>query len=171
MGGKITNLNHNEEDMEKKANDFNELQKKKYGEIDPFFHDFDYNKDGSLDDKEFRDAIKSYINIHPEKEKNMNELLNNLDIGNGNPIMLEDFRKIMMIYLSDEMSLETMIDVFKCFDKNLEGQIGTNEIRHVFGKLGLNLTQEEAKELVIEADTDGDEVMDFEEFLKIMIAK
>jgi Ca2+-binding EF-hand superfamily protein len=56
-------------------------------------------------------------------------------------------------------------------DKNLEGQIGANEIKHVFSKLGLNLSQEEARELVCEADTDGDEVMDFEEFLKIMIAK
>ncbi len=59
----------------------------------------------------------------------------------------------------------------RCMDKNLEGQIGANEIKHVFSKLGLNLSQEEARELVCEADTDGDEVMDFEEFLKIMIAK
>jgi calcium-binding protein CML len=64
-----------------------------------------------------------------------------------------------------------MIDVFKCMDKNLEGQIGANEVKHVFSKLGLNLSIDDARELIGEADTDGDEVMDFEEFLKIMIAK
>jgi Ca2+-binding EF-hand superfamily protein len=102
-----------EEDLENKAKEFVDLQKKKYGEIDPFFHEFDYNKDGVLDDKEFRQAIRSYIRVHPEKEKNLSELINNLDIGVNNPIGLEDFRKIMTIYLSDEMNLENMIDVFK----------------------------------------------------------
>lgn len=160
-----------ENDLEAQAKEFVDLQKKKYGEIDPFFNDYDYNKDGTLSESEFRDAILAYINIHPEKEKNLQELLNNLDIGMNYQITLDDFRKIMTIYLSDEMQLENMIDVFKCFDKNLEGQIGTNEIKHVFSKLGLNLTIEEARELVLESDTDGDEVMDFEEFLKIMIAK
>ena len=160
-----------EEDLDAKAKDFAEAQKKKYGEIDPFFHEFDFNKDGSLDEKEFKEAIRSYIRVHPDKEKHLNELLNNLDVGYTNPICLEDFRKIMMIYLSEEMGLENMIDVFKCMDKNLEGQIGANEVKHVFSKLGLNLSIEEARELIGEADTDGDEVMDFEEFLKIMIAK
>ncbi len=170
MGGATSQIAP-EDDLEKKARDFVELQKRKYGEIDPFFHEFDYNKDGHLDDREFRDAIRSYISVHPEMEKNLTELLNNLDIGLNNPIGLEDFRKIMTIYLSDELNLENMIDVFKCMDKNLEGQIGAQEIKHVFSKLGMNLTLEEAKELVNEADTDGDETMDFEEFLKIMIAK
>ena len=160
-----------EEDLEAKAKEFAEAQKKKYGEIDPFFHEFDFNKDGSLDEREFKEAVRSYMRVHPEKEKDLNELLNNLEVGVNNPIVLEDFRKIMMIYLCEEMSLENMIDVFKCLDKNLEGQIGANEVKHVFSKLGLNLSIEEARELIGEADTDGDEVMDFEEFLKIMIAK
>ena len=76
-----------------------------------------------------------------------------------------------MIYLSDEVCFENMIDVFKCFDKNLVGEVGSDEIRHVFGKLGMNLTIEEARELIQEGDTDGDEVMDFEEYIKIMLAK
>ena len=171
MGAKITKVLEEEEDSEKKVKNFADLEKKKYGEIDPFFHEFDYNKDGTLNDREFKEAIRSYIRVHPEKEKNMLDLINNLEIGINNPMSLEDFRKIMVIYLSDEMNLENLVDVFKCMDKNMENQIGAQEIKHVFSKLGLNLTAEEARELVLEADTDGDETMDFEEFLKIMIAK
>ena len=158
-----------EDEMESKAKKFHEEQKKKYGQIDPFFHEFDYNKDGTLDDPEFRDAIKSYIKVYPEKEKNMLELLDNLDT--ANEITLEEFRKIMIMYVSDDLSLECLVDVFKCMDKNMMGQIGAQEIKHVFSKLGLNITSEEAKELMVEADTDGDETLDFEEFLKIMISK
>jgi calmodulin len=148
-----------------------EIEKQKYGEIDLFFHKFDYNNVNFLNDKEFREAIKAYVKIHPEKEKNLNELILHLDLGVHTQIYLDDFRKIMTIYLEDEMKIENMIDVFKCFDKNLQGQIGTSEIKHVFSKLGLNLTDEEALELIKESDVDGDETMDFEEFLKIMIAK
>ena len=161
----------NEEDLDKKTNDYKEIMKKKYGEIDPYFHEFDFNRDGTLNEVEFKEAIKSFMRAHPEKEANLNELLDNLEIGVKNPIALDEFRKIMDIYLSDQLTMENFIDVFKCMDKKKEGQIGVEEVKHVFSKLGLNLTPEEARELVLEADTDGDETMDFEEFLKIMISK
>ena len=170
MGSKNSKLSE-DESSEGNHKQYMEMEKKKYGEIDPFFHEFDYNKNGSLSENEFKEAIKNFIKIHPEKEKNLNELITNLDIGLNNPIGLEDFRKIMEIYLSDDINLDSLVYVFKTMDKNMQNQIGAKEIQHVFSKLGLNLSDEEARELVLEADTDGDETMDFEEFLKIMIAK
>jgi Ca2+-binding EF-hand superfamily protein len=41
----------------------------------------------------------------------------------------------------------------------------------VFAKLGLNLTDEESLSLVREGDNDGDDVVDFHEFISIMISK
>lgn len=170
MGGKVTKI-QDEEQLNKMADMVAEKEKAKYGEIDRFFKEFDYNGDNTLGQKEFVYAIKAYIKLHPDKEENLNDLILHFDSNSESVITLEEFRRIMIVYLSNDISIEHMIDVFKCFDKNLNGMIGANEIKHVFSKLGLNLTPEEAKTLVEEGDVDGDQTLDFEEFLKIMIAK
>lgn len=168
----LVKLNANEEDdIEKRNKELEEKEKAKYGEIDSFFIKYDLNGNGVLDDSEFEKAIKSYMELHPEKRTNMSELLNDLDIGCGNLIHLDDFRKIMLAYLSDDVALENIIDVYRSFDKSLTGAIVADELKHVFSKLGLNISNEEAHELVKEADSDGDGNIDFEEFLKMMISK
>lgn len=155
MGNK-NSAEKDEKESNKIADAVREEDKKMYGEIDQYFYKFDFDKNKALNEMEFREAIKNYIKMHPEKEKSMTELINSLEVDKDNQISLDDFRKIMMVYSKDEISLETLIDVFKCFDKNMQGYIGANEIRHVFSKLGLNITMEEAKELVQEADSDGE---------------
>lgn len=45
------------------------------------------------------------------------------------------------------------------------------EIRHVMTNLGEKLTDEEVEEMVREADVDGDRQINYEEFVKIMMAK
>ncbi len=170
MGGAIIKANE-DEDLAKRANEIEQLEKKKYGEIDQFFHKFDSQGNGALDDKEFEEAIKAYISMHPEKKNNLNDLLNNLEIGNSSQIRITEFRKIMIAYLTDDVSIENLIDVYRCFDKNLMGSVGASELKHVFSKLGLNISNEEALELVREADADDDGSIDFEEFVKMMISK
>ena len=160
-----------EDDIEKRNKELEEKEKAKYGEIDSFFYKCDGDGNNSLDDEEFEQAIKSYMELHPEKKTNMAELLNDLDVGAGNLIYLEDFRKIMLAYLSDDVALENVVDVYRSFDKACSGGISAAELKHVFSKLGLNISNEEADELVREADSDGDGGVDFEEFLKMMISK
>jgi Ca2+-binding EF-hand superfamily protein len=168
----LVKLNANEDnDIEKRCKELQEKEKNKFGVIDSFFYKFDINVDNYLEIQEFEDAIKSYIDLHPEKRLNMLELLNDLAIDTGDKISIDDFRRIMIAYLSDDIALENIIDVYKCFDKSLNGRISPQELKHVFSKLGLNLYNEEANDLAKEADSNKDLSIDFEEFLKIMITK
>ena len=89
----------------------------------------------------------------------------------SNPIKKEEFREMMSLYTGAGDIEENIIDVFKLFDKNLDGKIGCEEICHVFGKIGLNLNAEQGQKLVTEADKDGDNCLDFDEFIKIIISK
>ena len=45
------------------------------------------------------------------------------------------------------------------------------ELRHVMTNLGEKLTDEEVDEMIREADVDGDGQINYEEFVKMMMAK
>lgn len=142
-----------------------------YGEFDKFFVKYDEDRNGKLNQLEFQECIKGFISLHPEHEKNLIELLQNLEIHNDNQLTKEEFRKIMAVYSSDEISIDTLIEVFRCFDLQSQGKVGPEEIKHVFFKLGFNIDYNEAIALVKDASLDVDNEVDFEEFIKILISK
>ncbi len=49
--------------------------------------------------------------------------------------------------------------------------ISAAELRHVMTNLGEKLTDEEVDEMIREADVDGDGQINYEEFVKMMMAK
>ena len=57
------------------------------------------------------------------------------------------------------------------FDKDQNGFIFAAELRQVMTNLGEKLTDEEVEEMIWEADVDGDGHIDYDEFVKVMIAK
>ena len=57
------------------------------------------------------------------------------------------------------------------FDKDGNGFISAAELRHVMTNLGEKLTDEEVDEMIREADVDGDGQVNYDEFVKMMMAK
>ena len=55
------------------------------------------------------------------------------------------------------------------FDKNGDGFISVDELRHVMTSLGEPMTIEEAEECIREVDTDGDGRVNYEEFIQMMM--
>merc|ERR1711884_448484 len=66
---------------------------------------------------------------------------------------------------------EELIEAFKVFDRDGNGFISAAELRHVMTNLGEKLTDEEVDEMIREADVDGDGQINYEEFVKMMMAK
>jgi len=64
-----------------------------------------------------------------------------------------------------------LVEAFKVFDRDGNGFISAAELRHVMTNLGEKLTDEEVDEMIREADVDGDGQINYEEFVKMMMAK
>lgn len=173
MGNKESTAvqNAEEEEDKLKVQEQIEMEKLKYGVFDDIFDKFDYDCNGYLDESEIHMALKSYIQKHKDQKAQVEDLLNQLEISGDYKLNKEDFRNMMICFVGNKDPIDEIIDVFKVFDKNLSAQIGPTELAHVFAKLGLNLTEEESRILVQEGDNDGDSVIDFHEFIAIMISK
>ncbi|XP_028760454.1 probable calcium-binding protein CML41 [Neltuma alba] len=59
-------------------------------------------------------------------------------------------------------------EVFRRFDGNGDGKISAYELRSYFGSIGENLTHEEAEGVIRDLDSDGDNLLDMEDFMKLM---
>jgi calmodulin len=73
--------------------------------------------------------------------------------------------------LQDTDSEAELLEAFKVFDKDGNGFISAEELRHVMTNLGEKLTDEEVNEMIREADQDGDGQVDYSEFVKMMLSK
>ncbi len=54
---------------------------------------------------------------------------------------------------------------------NVDHLVSCLQLRHVMTNLGEKLTDEEVDEMIREADVDGDGQVNYEEFVKMMMAK
>ena len=73
--------------------------------------------------------------------------------------------------MKDTDSDEELKEAFWVFDKDQNGLISAAELRHVMTNIGEKLTDEEVEEMIREADVDGEGQIDYDEFVKVMMAK
>jgi len=59
-------------------------------------------------------------------------------------------------------------EVFKYFDGDGDGKISAYELRSYFGSIGEHMSHEEAERVINYLDADGDSLLDFNDFIKLM---
>lgn len=75
----------------------------------------------------------------------------------------------MMARKMQEVDVENDIrEAFRVFDKENKGYITASELRHIMTNLGEKLSDDEADEMLMEADRDGDGQIDYEGILFIV---
>ncbi|KAG2302428.1 hypothetical protein Bca4012_060733 [Brassica carinata] len=70
---------------------------------------------------------------------------------------------------SSSLNVDELRTVFDYIDANSDGKISGTELQSCVSLLGGALSSREAEEVVKISDVDGDGLMDFEEFLKLMM--
>ena len=98
-------------------------------------------------------------------------MINEVDADGNGTIDFPEFLSLMARKMKDTDTEEELIEAFKVFDRDGNSFISAVELRHVMTNLGEKLTDEEVDEMIREADVDGDGQTNYEEFVKMVMAK
>ncbi|XP_022739925.1 probable calcium-binding protein CML41 [Durio zibethinus] len=63
---------------------------------------------------------------------------------------------------------DEMREVFRYFDGDGDGKISALELRAYFGSIGEYMSHEDAQGVINDLDSDGDSMLDYQDFLKLM---
>lgn len=132
------------------------------------FMRFDMDSDGSLTQLELAALLRS-LGLKPTGDQ-LHVLLSNMD-SNGNGYV--EFNELVDVILPDMneevlVNQEQLIEVFRSFDRDGNGNITASELVGSMAKMGHPLTYRELSDMMREADTNGDGVISFHEFATIM---
>lgn len=149
-------------------------ENQKYKEIDQLFYEHNKSNSGYLTSAELNEAVNEFHkrkSNDPELKLKIESIIAQLDFENVNKVTLEGFRTLFSSILYENIMLNELIHLFKAFDKKKDGKICANEIKHIFKNLGLNIDDDVSAQLVAEASLSKRNFIDFEEFIRAIIAK
>ncbi|KAL0676711.1 hypothetical protein Bca4012_004692 [Brassica carinata] len=157
---------------------------------------FDKDGDGCITADELATVIRSLDQNPTEQE--LQDMINEIDSDGNGTIEFSEFLNLMANKIQETDADEELKEAFKVFDKDQNGYISAsekvsvlrrrkvnclrlraswhgdflddNELRHVMISLGEKLTDEEVDQMIKEADLDGDGQVNYDEFVRMMMA-
>ena len=148
---------------------FDNLPKNKIDEYKKIFNSHSKDQDWSVNTSELANIFKS-INIDASDEE-IKEIIDKLDLENKTEINYEEFLSIINQKDKDVDEEEEVLKAFKVFDKEGNGLININELKHIMLTVGKNLSEPEINDMLKEADIDGDGYINYEEFVRSLMTK
>ncbi|XP_022849765.1 calmodulin-like protein 8 isoform X1 [Olea europaea var. sylvestris] len=159
------------------------LSEEQIVEFKEAFSLFDKDGDGCITIEELATVIRSF-DLNPT-EKELEEIINEVDSDGNGTIEFAEFLNLMAnqikikyvhicikskraFFYQEDDAEEELKEAFKVFDKDQNGYISANELRHVMINLGEKLTDEEVDQMIREADQDGDGQVNYDEFVQMM---
>lgn len=135
-------------------------------EIKEAFHVFDNNGDGCITATELKKLVTSLgYNI---TEAELMDMMNQIDSDGNGAIDFPEFLALMTKNLEDCDPEDILLESFKVFDRDGSGFIGVSELDRVFKLLGQEFKDYEIEAMIKAADADGDGLVGWEDFTKMM---
>ena len=106
---------------------------------------------------------------NPSKER-IEELIVQVDYDCNGTVDFNEFICLMVKTLTEaDREEEELVNVFKRFDVNGDGEITWQDLVQIFTELGHDIDEEEAKEMIHFFDRDEDNSINFLEFVQLMM--
>ncbi len=160
--GKMTSKTQNQ--MNKRVR--NELTEEQRQEIKEAFDLFDTDSSGVIDAKELKVAMRA-LGFEPKKD-DVRKILQEIDRNGDGVIKFDEFIEIMTTKMMERDPVEEMRKAFQLICEEGHDKITLKSLMKVAKELGENMTTDELKEMIEEADRDDDGEIGEEDFIKIM---
>lgn len=138
-------------------------------EIREAFNLFDTDGTGMIDPKELKAAMQSLG--FEAKNPTIYQLISDLERSRAGPIDFEDFLDEITSKLGDRETRDGIHKIFALFDDDRTGTLSFKNLKRVAKELGETMTDEELREMIERADSNGDGEISFEDFYLIMTKK
>ena len=148
---------------------FDNIVSNKEKEIKDIFDKYDSNRDGNVTSDELANILKA-ININVSDEE-IKEIIEELELEGNNEINYENFVSIVNRREKDVDTEEEVLKAFKFFDKEGNGLININDLKHIMITVSKNLSELEIDDMLKEADLDMDGFINYEEFIRSLLTK
>ena len=133
------------------------------------FEMYDKNKDNNVNSLELANIFKA-LNIDVTDEE-IKQMISEVDLEGNGEINFEDFITIVNRRGKESDTEEEVLRAFKIFDKEGNGLISITDLRHIILDGGCELSEEELNDMLIDADTDMDGFVNYEEFIRLLLTK
>ena len=98
-------------------------------------------------------------------------MIKEVDLNSDGKIELDEFITLMSRNSPDTQTEDEVINAFRVFDKEGNGLSATAELKHIMMTIGDKMTEAEADEMIPAADIDDDGAINYEEFVRMMMAR
>ena len=133
------------------------------------FEMYDKNKDNNVNSLELANIFKA-LNIDVTDDE-IKQMIAEVDEEGDGEINFEDFITIVNKRGKESDTEEEVLRAFKIFDKEGNGLISITDLRHIILDGGCELSEEELNDMLIDADTDMDGFVNYEEFIRLLLTK
>lgn len=138
-------------------------------EIREAFNLFDTDGSGTIDPKELKVAMQSLG--FESKNPTIYQMIADLDKEGQGHIDFEEFLDAITSKLGDKESKSGIHKIFALFDDDKTGTVSLKNLKRVAKELGETMTDEELREMIERADSDGDGEISVADFYTIMTKK
>lgn len=148
------------------------------------FEMFDKDKSNSIDHDEFRNLMMSLgydltdneiddlmiEGLKRDKMKNENNHQYNINL-NSNVLSLSQFVTIMNTWRKERDVSEDYMEAFRVFDYTGSGKIEASLLEQILIDYGEGVTPDEIRYMLNDADVDGDGMIDYKNFVRLLFNK
>ena len=135
-------------------------------EIKEAFSIFDTEHTGSIDARELKAAMRA-LGFEVKKQE-IKKIMQELDKNIGEKVNYNEFLSIMTPKMSEKDTRDEILKIFRLFDDDQTGKISFRNLKKIALELGEGLSDDELHEMIEEADRDGDGLINFDEFYRVM---
>ncbi len=146
------------------------LSEEQVSECREVFDLFDKDKDGAITIKELGDVLRA-LGANPTQAE-LDEMMEEVLDENNQRIEFKSFLILFAKNMKDHPPTEDdLLEAFRVFDHDNDGIISIDEMRYVMKNFGEDMKEDEVEEFIREADIDGDELIKYRRFVKIITSK
>lgn len=131
------------------------------------FHVFDTDHDGVITITELQ-TVMHKLGQEPTREE-LQDMINDMDENGDGEIDFKEFVTLMERRLSLRSQQNEFEEAFSVFDRKGDGRISFGELKEVLTDLGEEVTDDDVRDMIAEADTTGSGYIDKQEFMAMML--